>query len=236
MDTRILKSAGILAVCVGGHPLFAADVSATRPVTGTEERGSGAIAPVPLPPPVPANSQEGIAARNTEAAANHAIPNAALQVQLAPQNQPPINPSLEGYAGPSTGVPVYTSQMPGQNVVNNPMLGSQVSHEIIQSGNLPSQIRFGEIQAGPLAPGGIVPYLQPLGTSYYAPGPATGAPTGPAAANMKMPLAAPPITTGAPVSPNAVDTRYRPTATEQPLEPAPPPATRPAEGSLGNKP
>jgi hypothetical protein len=44
------------------------------------------------------------------------------------------------------------SQAPGQNAVNNPMLGSQERFMNRQSANLPSQIRHAQTSAGMLAP------------------------------------------------------------------------------------
>jgi hypothetical protein len=70
-----------------------------------------------------------------------------------------LNPSASGQCqGPSTGAPQYWSQTLGQNPVNNPLL--------------PSQIRYGQMAAGPLAPGGVYLYTAPLGPQQFIKPPA----------------------------------------------------------------
>jgi hypothetical protein len=78
------------------------------------------------------------------------------QYQTSLQVNPQVNqgsyPGINNAPGPTYDSLRYMSQAPGQNAINNPMLQSQVNFMNVQSGNLPSQIRYSQIAAGPLAP------------------------------------------------------------------------------------
>lgn len=172
----------------------------------------------------------------------------AVPIQVNPQS------SAGPYAAPSTGNPSYYSQTPGQNPVQNPMLPSQVRHEIIQSGNLPSQIRYQAMRAGPLAPGGIAPYIVPQSAADLTPPPAV--PTGPLTVFPAVPTATGQIegpvssplgahridaqVQAAPVADNRIESPQvfgptRQVVHQPPASPATAPATQPASSATPSR-